>query len=191
MNFPYSIEKSFTFNLPSEQPLILSDLLLQVQEKFASRDASDIRIENNTMQFKWRNSLLYFTYPVQLEFELTSALHIKYKFELMELIKILLVVVASIAFFARMQIQNLLIFIIISIVIIYLANVWYIVGQIKRSIISVPTLSEIADYDYMVRQNKQLDQQSQKNCMSCGKPLAINDCIWCGKKHNYYCNNSN
>ncbi len=179
MSFPYSIEKNFELEFSENNQFILSDILQQADEKFRLRDAKSIEIKGNTIQFKWRNSLMFFSYPVKIEFEGDKKLKIRYQFELMELIKVLLLVVVFIAFFWQLEISNLFIFISITTFILYFVNVWYIDSQIKRSLLSTAYLSEIWDYNYQLRQKK----HSQANCASCGKPLVANVCIWCGKSH--------
>lgn len=181
MTFPYAVSRKFDIEIPNDAHFDLKQLLREIIAILHQKEAANIKNENNTISFAWRNSFFYFLYPASLSFHYNNnKLRVSCSFELMELVKILLVVIVFIAFFARMQIIELLIFEGFVVGILYLFNVLYINRQLRLLVVQSPMMAKIEEINYIKRQQKLF---TQPRCKNCGKPLNLQTCLWCGTLH--------
>ncbi len=179
MSFPYSYIRKFEI---STNELNLNMLVDKINIISSDYRFSEIKIQNNEIELTSRNSLIYFSFQIKIFFNDENKLC--FEIEIINLMKISLLIIIFIPFFSNFSISNFLIFSSVTLVIFYLLNFLYInlfITKFSNYLITGIENSQVEEE----LSGKQLEWiENEYKCSACG--AAIEDyythCFDCGIK---------
>lgn len=179
---PYSYRSKISLEKPAQQ----ATLLRRIYSHLRHQELRNLLQEDQTISFSTKDSLLYFSYKVELTY-LPEKKQVRFWVQLEELLKITLVLIVFSAFFSTFSINNFLIFSGIFVFVFYSINLIFIHNAITK-LIKTAVESKQRKESFSAEQKKWMKDPNR--CPGCGATLGIydRDCPECGlrvRQNNY------
>ena len=181
MSLPYSYKSFYNTETEPDFNLIYSKL----KKSSEQINIKEIYSKSNKLNFITKNSLLGFKSKVKITKNSSEKKGFEYEFELIGLLKIILVLIVFVAFFSRFSISNFLWYSSAFIVFFYTVNIFYINFYLRKLLQKL-----ISESDFII-EFKEKYSEEQKNwlknplkCSACGEDITDFDkfCPDCGIK---------
>jgi hypothetical protein len=181
MALPYSLEKKYNFPNKELVNFSITDFKTNIIKQFSK----DKIIENtkNEISISSNNSLVNFNFIFEILFDEKEPNSIKTVINLVNLLKISIVLLVFIALFSKFAFQNFLIFSAVFFLIFYLLNVLFIVNYINKNInktlVNIGYNTESDNYETQSEWSENLNK-----CPACGIEISDTNiiCPSCGLK---------
>lgn len=132
MPLPMSIESTYSYANP--QNVAGNEVSEAIVKRIESLTGGETNNQNEEIRFEYKNSLFYIPYSVTILIETNNQVKVCSKIDLMELIKVILLIMVGAIFVTTMAFAQYLAWSIVSLIIFYFINIWLVQSSIYRLI---------------------------------------------------------
>jgi len=180
MSFPYSYTKKIQL---SNKNLILKDISEKIKSLSEKYKFIDINFQNNIIEITTKNSLVYFEYQIKINVDDDNILNIE--IQLINLLKLSLLIIVVVPFISNFSIKNFFIFSIAIFSIFYFLNFIYInsfTNQLAKFITEGIEIDTIVEEEISDEQKEWIENPYK--CSACGALIEdyYTHCLDCGLK---------